>query len=297
MAWFSRTDPTSDATWWRRSPILAALDASLARVVFTPNGVVTDANQRFLDLMGYTAEEVRGQHHTRFVAEADRDGDAYGRFWDALRSGTFRSGEFPRVTKSGRRVWLRATYSPVRDDRGEVQAIIKLADDVTSQVEAREADAEMRQRLSEMVENTSVRLILADRDSTIVYMNPASLSALRRLERHLPCKADEIVGRSFDIFHAQPARQRSIVADPANLPHHTRFPLGDEWLDLTASALKDRSGRYMGPLVTWEVVTEQVRAERALQELAREIREAADQQTDGARIIAESSTGLSEGAQ
>jgi methyl-accepting chemotaxis protein len=111
-----------------------------------------------------------------------------------------------------------------------------------------------------MVENTSVRLIVANREGTITYMNPASLEALRKLERYLPCRADEIVGRSFDIFHKQPEHQRNIVADPKNLPHRTKFPLGDEWLDLTASALRDRDGTFLGPLVTWEVITEQVRA-------------------------------------
>ena len=91
-------------------------------------------------------------------------------------------------------------------------------------------------------------------------MNPASLQALRRLEKYLPCRADEIVGRSFDIFHKRPEHQRAIVANPDNMPHRTTFPLGDEWLDLTASALKDRQGRFMGPMVTWEVITEQVRS-------------------------------------
>jgi methyl-accepting chemotaxis protein len=97
-------------------------------------------------------------------------------------------------------------------------------------------------------------------------MNPASVEALRKLERYLPCRADEIVGRSFDIFHKRPEHQRNIVADPKNLPHRTKFPLGDEWLDLTASALRDRDGAFLGPLVTWEVITEQVRAKEKEQE-------------------------------
>jgi|694.fasta_scaffold67083_3 methyl-accepting chemotaxis protein len=239
--------------------VVAALDHSMARIEFEPDGTIRDANANFLDLMGYTLGEVQGRPHAIFVDEATRTGEDYRRFWMRLRDGEFQAGEFCRIAKDGRQVWIRATYNPVRGARGAVVGVVKFAVDVTAQVVQRNADLQRQQQFVEMVENTSVRLILADRDSKIVYMNPASLAALRRLERFLPCKADEIIGRSFDIFHKRPEHQRGIVADPANLPHRTKFPLGDEWLDLTVSALKDRDGRYMGPLVTWEVITEQVR--------------------------------------
>ena len=239
--------------------VVAALDHSMARIEFEPDGTIRDANANFLDLMGYTLGEVQGRPHSIFVDEATRTGEDYRRFWMRLRDGEFQAGEFCRIAKDGRQVWIRATYNPVRGARGAVVGVVKFAVDVTAQVVQRNADLKQQQQFVEIVENTSVRLILADRDSKIIYMNPASLAALRRLERFLPCKADEIIGRSFDIFHKRPEHQRGIVADPANLPHRTKFPLGDEWLDLTVSALKDRDGSYMGPLVTWEVITEQVR--------------------------------------
>jgi methyl-accepting chemotaxis protein len=124
-----------------------------------------------------------------------------------------------------------------------------------------------------MVETTSVRLILADRDFNVVYMNPASVAALHQLQHLLPCPVDRIVGRSIDIFHKNPAHPRRILSDPANLPHRALINLGDEVLDLCATAIRDRDGGYLGPLVTWEVVTEKVRAEERetamQQELAR----------------------------
>jgi methyl-accepting chemotaxis protein len=149
--------------------------------------------------------------------------------------------------------------------------VVKFAVDVTAKAEARIADQKLQQLYSQMVENTSVRLIVANREGTITYMNPASSEALRKLERFLPCRADEIVGRSFDIFHKRPEHQRNIVADPKNLPHRAKFPLGDEWLDLTASALRDRDGMFLGPLVTWEVITEQVRAKEKEEEQQQQI--------------------------
>ena len=214
----------------------------------------------------------------------------------------------------------------------------------------------MQQRFTQIVENTSVRLILADRNFKIVYMNPASIQALTRLQHLLPCPVDQILGKPIDIFHKQPERQRRIVGDAGNLPHRANIALGDEVLDLSVSALKDADGRYMGPLVTWEVITETVRAKEReerlqaeittakeeldskvkslsavfttasqgdltskvdvsgdddmgrlaanaatmfddLRGLIKQIAEAADQQNDGARMIAESASGLSEGSQ
>ncbi len=336
--------------------MMNALDRSMARIEFAPDGTILDANRNFTDLLGYSLDEIRGRHHSIFVNEATRSSAAYQDFWNRLRAGTFEAGEYSRINKDGRTVFLQATYNPVLDQRGKTVGVVKLAIDVTAQVEKRLADQKLQQLYSQMVENTSVRLIVADRSSTITYMNPASLEALRKLERYLPCKADEIVGRSFDIFHKRPEHQRNIVADPKNLPHRAKFPLGDEWLDLTASALRDSDGAFLGPLVTWEVITEQVRAKEKeeerqqqlltikedleqkvkslvevfkaassgdltakvgfsgdddmgrlaanaeqmfgdLRDLVRQILEAAEQQNEGARTIAESSGGMSEGAQ
>lgn len=246
--------------------LVDALDRSMARIEFMPDGTIIDANRNFTDLVGYSLEEIRGRNHSIFVDEATRTSREYKDLWDQLRAGIFQSGEFRRITKGGKAVFIQATYNPVSDHRGNTIGVVKFAVDVTAAVEERLAGQKLQQLYSQMVENTSVRLIVADRDGTITYMNPASLEALRRLERYLPCKADEIVGRSFDIFHKRPEHQRAIVADPKNLPHRTKFPLGDEWLDLTTSALRDRDGAFLGPLVTWEVITEQVRAKEKEQE-------------------------------
>jgi methyl-accepting chemotaxis protein len=338
------------------SRVVEAMQHSMARVDFDLDGTVLDANANFLSLMGYSKAEVVGHPHAMFVPEEVRGTPAYAHFWERLRAGEFQAGEFRRGAKGGRPVWIQATYNPVRDQRGAPVGVVKYAFDVTEQVLARQADRAMQQRYTQMVENTSVRLILADRSFKIVYMNPASYAALRRLQHLLPCPVDEIIGKSIDIFHRQPERQRAIVSDPQRLPHRAAINLGDEVLDLSVTALLDAEGHYMGPMVTWEVITDQVRAkereEKTQAELAaakhdleakvkqlvdvftlasqgdltaeigfaseddmgrlaanatrmfadlrgvvKQIAEAADQQNDGARMIAESASTLSEGAQ
>ncbi|MFM2092295.1 MAG: hypothetical protein RLZZ127_2784, partial [Planctomycetota bacterium] len=117
-----------------------------------------------------------------------------------------------------------------------------------------------------MVENAPINIMMADRDLRITYQNPASLATLRRLEQHLPVKADQVVGQSVDIFHKNPAHQRRLLSDPRNLPHRAKIQVGPETLDLLASAILDANGEYIGPMVTWSVVSDRLRVFKALQE-------------------------------
>ncbi len=108
----------------------------------------------------------------------------------------------------------------------------------------------------QIAENTGVHVIVADAELRIVYMNPASAATLRKLEHLLPCRVDEMIGKSIDLFHKQPEMQRRLLADPRNLPHRANILLGDEILDLTATAIRDADGNYLGPMINWELVTE-----------------------------------------
>jgi len=109
----------------------------------------------------------------------------------------------------------------------------------------------------QLVDNATVRVIVADRDLRIVYMNAASIATLRDLQHLLPCPVDEILGQSIDIFHKAPEHQRQLLANPKNLPHRAQIQLEPEILDLNVSAVYDAQGTYLGPMVNWERITEQ----------------------------------------
>ncbi|GLK79244.1 methyl-accepting chemotaxis protein [Methylopila turkensis] len=116
---------------------LAALDRSTAVIRFAPDGEILDANRNFLDAVGYDAAEIKGRHHSMFMEPPARAGADYARFWDALRAGVFQSGEYKRIGKDGREIWLQATYNPVLDADGRTVRIIKFATDVTEAVRER----------------------------------------------------------------------------------------------------------------------------------------------------------------
>ena len=119
------------------------------------------------------------------------------------------------------------------------------------------------ERIGSMVENSPTNTMFCDTDLVIRYMNPASLRTLRSIEHLLPCRADEIVGRSIDIFHKEPAHQRRLLGDPDRfLPHSAEIHVGDEIMQLNASAIRDAHGIYIGAMATWSLVTDRVRTQQ-----------------------------------
>lgn len=113
--------------------LLQAIDRSQAVIEFDTSGEIKYANENFLKLMGYTLDEILGRHHSMFVEKQGRDDSAYREFWNTLRRGEYQSGEFKRIARDGREVWIKATYTPIVDRAGKVVKVVKLAGDATAQ--------------------------------------------------------------------------------------------------------------------------------------------------------------------
>ena len=122
-------------------------------------------------------------------------------------------------------------------------------------------------RLTSIVTNTPNNIMLTDNDNKIVYVNPASLRTLKKIEHLLPVKADQVVGSSIDIFHKNPSHQRQVLGDSRSLPRNARFPLGDEVIDLNAAEVLDAHGKRIGSMASWSLVTEIVGAEKREKEM------------------------------
>ena len=103
-------------------------------------------------------------------------------------------------------------------------------------------------------------------DLNIIYVNPASLATLRKLERYLPVRPENVLGSSIDVFHKNPAHQRKILANDKNLPVRANINIGPEIADLLVTAIYDQNKNYLGPMVTWELITEKLETERKIQE-------------------------------
>jgi methyl-accepting chemotaxis protein len=116
---------------------LAAIDKSQAVIQFNLDGTVITANPNFLAATGYMLDEITGHHHSMFVDATERAGEGYRQFWAALNRGEFQAGEYKRVGKGGKDVWLQATYNPIFDPSGHPYKIVKFCSDITASVQDR----------------------------------------------------------------------------------------------------------------------------------------------------------------
>jgi len=118
---------------------LEAIKRSMGVIEFQPDGTIISANAAFLKLMGYTEGELAGQHHRVFVTPQERVSAEYASFWQELASGKVKSGQFHRLAKNGKSIWLEANYNPVFDLEGRVERVVKFAIDITDKVESARA--------------------------------------------------------------------------------------------------------------------------------------------------------------
>jgi methyl-accepting chemotaxis protein len=229
---------------------LQALERSFAIVEFDMDGRTLRANANFLDVTGYRHEEIVGRSHRMFLDETSAASADYSALWNRLRTGASVTDECMRLGKDGRRVWLEATYNPVLDAAGRPVKVVKLAIDVTRK-------RTQASRLASMIDGMPVAVMTADpRDGfRIDYMNAASRRTLGPLARYLPVATELMVGTSIDVFHKDPSHQRRLLTDASRLPHRAKIKLGPEVLDLQVSAVTGPDGSYLGPMLTWAVVT------------------------------------------
>ncbi len=165
-----------------------AIDRSTAVVEFSLDGIVLNANQLFLDVMGYTLDQVVGRHHRIFCTPEYAGSPAYRDFWRKLGDGEFESDVYRRVAQGGREIWLQATYNPIFDGEGNQVKVIKYATDIT---EAKTRNAEYEGKVNAMSRAQAV--IEFDLEGNVLHANANFLDAMGYTLR-------EVVGQHHKMF-------------------------------------------------------------------------------------------------
>jgi len=161
---------------------LAAIGKSQAVIEFNLDGTIVDANDNFLHALGYTLAEIKGRHHSMFVEPSERDSGAYREFWARLNRGEYQTGEYKRIGKGGREVYIQASYNPILDLNGKPFKVVKYASDVTRQVLVRMGNERVRGMMETVAAgaeelNASVREISA----AMVKSRETALGAVERV--------------------------------------------------------------------------------------------------------------------
>jgi methyl-accepting chemotaxis protein len=139
-----------------------AISKAQAVIEFDMGGHVLNANDNFLNAMGYTLEDIKGEHHRMFCEPEYINSSDYKRFWQKLNRGEFDSGRYKRIGNNGKTIWIQATYNPILDLNGKPYKIVKFATDITAQVNLEasvaaqaESDGAKIKRLLESVERAA----------------------------------------------------------------------------------------------------------------------------------------------
>src|SRR5579862_6024814 len=198
----SKTAVSKPSARGEEKATLEAIGKSQAIVEFQMDGTIIDANENFLKTLGYTLDEIRGRHHSMFVDEAERQSNGDRDLWNGLSRGECQSGEFRRVAKGGREVWIRGVYNPIPDSSQRPFKVVKLGVDVTDEVRERQ----LAGKLTIAIEEVSVAVMMVDRDFIITWVNGTTKAMLEKYAEHFRALwpglvPDKIVGASMDVFH------------------------------------------------------------------------------------------------
>ena len=152
--------------------------------------------------------------------------------------------------------YLDLLVTAMNDSSGNYVSAMLTWSVVTDKIKSEESS----NRQLQVINQIPVGVMLADTESLeITYINEFTKTTLKSLEHLIPCTVDSLIGQCIDIFHKNPAHQRQMLKDPANLPHVAKINLGGETLDLRVSAITGADGGYEGILLVWSVVTGQVK--------------------------------------
>lgn len=180
---------------------LSALDRSQAVIEFNMDGIVMNANENFLNAVGYSLEEIQGQHHQIFVVKEQAQSPEYKAFWDNLRAGKFQSAQYQRMGKDGKEIWIQASYNPVFNKKGVPVKVVKFATDITDQ---KQQNIDYEGQIDAIGRSQAV--IEFNMDGTIVRANENFLNAMGYA-------LEEIQGKHHSMFAPEGYAESNEYAD------------------------------------------------------------------------------------
>ncbi|WP_308725550.1 methyl-accepting chemotaxis protein [Metapseudomonas otitidis] len=286
--WFARKKPAAPPVSLGELELRAIRNA-MAMIEFSPDGTILDANAAFLGVVDYQLDNVLGRNHSLFCTPELVRSPAYEEFWRRLRAGEHFSDRFMRLTRSGRQVWLEATYMPVLDEAGQTIRILKVATDITRQLEAEHVHESYVNAI-----NHAMAAIEFDLEGRVVGANANflglmgySLDEVQGKHHSLFCCPDEASGSDYQHFWDR-LRHGEYISDRFRRVTRSGSTI---WLRATYSPLYDSTGRPYGVVKFATDITPQMLrrdTEAAAAQLAQDIARETDITADrGTRTVAE----------
>src|ERR1022692_4502184 len=220
---------------------IAAIAKAQAVIEFELDGTIRGANELFLRTVGYALDEIKGKHHSLFVEPGYRDSGDYRAFWAKLGRGAYDAGQYRRIGKGGREIWLQASHNPILDRNGRPFQVAEYAARITAQ----KLLAVSSRRIKTALDNVSGNVMMADAENRIIYLNQSVQNMFRNialeLRRELPnFDPNKLMGSNVDVFHKHSADQQRLLAE---LRGTLRAGASARWSNGSIGPRKSRSSR------------------------------------------------------
>lgn len=176
-----------------------AIHKSQAVIEFELDGTIITANDIFLSVMGYTLAEVQGRHHSIFVDPETRASSEYADFWAKLNRGEYTRGEYRRVGKNGKEVWIHGTYNPIYDLDGKPSKVVKFATDITSRVLLERDAKQAREQTDELIREVIESAHQFAEGSRVIAESSANLS---EVAQNQAASVEEMTASVSEMTHA-----------------------------------------------------------------------------------------------
>lgn len=248
---------------------IKAINKAQAVVEFDMSGKLLDANSNFLNLMGYQLAEIVGSHHRLFVEDEYAGSSAYQAFWDRLARGEYEGGEYKRLGKGGKEVWIQATYNPVFDINGQPIKVVKFAVDVT---QAKLRNAEFEAKIAAI--DRAQAVIEFDLDGHVLTANRNFLVAmgytLREIQGHhhsIFCSPEYTQSVEYRDFWLKLNEGQFVSGRFSRVAKYNRTV----WIQATYNPILDVNGKVMKVVKYAYDVTKEVELERRISTKAHEM--------------------------
>lgn len=244
---------------------LMAINRVQAVIEFSLDGTVLHANQNFLSVMGYSLDEIKGRHHSMFVDADYRTSNEYRSFWERLGRGDFEAGQYKRIGKGGKEVWIQASYNPILDANNMPVKVVKYATDISVDAQKKLSSQQAMDRILGALAATSSNVMIADPERNIIYMNTSVEKMLRVAEADIRSvlphfSVEKIIGSNMDIFHKNPAHQMKLL-ESLTTTYTSNIVVGKRHFRLVANPIFSKDGTRLGSVVEWQDRTIEVGVE------------------------------------
>jgi len=168
------------------------------------------------------------------------------------------AGPLKAMSSAARKI-AKGDLSQQLQDKGEdeIGLLSRSFNEMLEGLRAADAERLKMARVTAMVENASLGLMMADKSLKLIYLNPESKRMLRKLEGLLPCRADKALGEPVSLFYPDQAQAKRLLSNPKHLPRYEKVTWGEEVIELQANAVYGKGKEYIGVVVSWKMITSQ----------------------------------------